>query len=157
MYPGLLLVIALFFALPVEAQTPIHSSKEPARVTTPADAHYRNGLAYGERGRFTEAAQELARAVALNPNHLEAHFYLGSAYAELGRFDQAAAAYRRVLALQPNDVDAHYDLARLYLERKQYPLAWRHARALQRLDPALAQELLTALRRVSTAPPSSDQ
>jgi tetratricopeptide (TPR) repeat protein len=154
MRPGLLAILALLFAAPVAAQTPAHQPQDATILRAQAEAHYRNGLAHGERGRFAEAAQELTRAVALNPTHLEAHYYLGGAYAELGRFDQAAAAYQRVLALKPDDVDALYDLGRLYLERKQYPLAWRHARELQRLDPALARELLTTLQRVSAPPPS---
>ena len=144
MHPALLLVMVLFFTGPVEAQTPTNFPQ--------ADGHYRKGLAYGEQGHFAQAVDELARAVALNPNHLEAHYYLGGAYAELGRFDQAIAAYQRVLALQPDDLDAHYDLSRLYLQRKQYDLAWQHARAVERRDPALGRELFTALQRV-WAPP----
>ena len=112
--------------------------------------HYRNGVAHGEAGRFTEAVRELNRAVALNPGNFEAYYYLGSAYAELERFDQAITAYERVLALQPDDLDTHYDLSRIYLHRRQYDAARRHARAVERLDPALARDLFSSLQRVST-------
>ncbi len=117
-----------------------------------ADDHYRAGFTYGEQGRFTEAVAELSQAIQLNPNHIEAHFYLGEAYAELGQFDRAIAEYRQVLSLRPDDVDAHYDLSRLYLARKEFEPAWEQARAVERLDAHLANELFTALRRASPTP-----
>jgi Flp pilus assembly protein TadD len=133
-------IIILAWSLPVAAQ---------AQSNHAAALHFRNGLAHGEAGRFTEAVRELSRAVALNPGNLEAHYYLGSAYAELGRFDQAIAAYERVLALQPDDLDAHYDLGRIYLQRRQTDAARRHLRAVERLDPALARALRATLQPIA--------
>jgi len=114
-----------------------------------ADRHYRSGLAYGAQGRFAEAARELSAAVALNPADVDAQVSLAEADAELGRFDDAVAALQRALTLAPNHVDAHYDLSRIYLERRQLDLAWQHARAVERLNPAIAGTLIGPLERVS--------
>jgi tetratricopeptide (TPR) repeat protein len=114
-----------------------------------ADRHFRNGLAYGEQGRFADAARELAASVALDPTDADAHVSLAEAEAELGQFDAAVAALERALALSPKHLDAHYDLARIYLERKQFDLAWRHARVIQGLNPAMANTLIGTLERAS--------
>jgi tetratricopeptide (TPR) repeat protein len=150
---NMLFIMILAWSFPVAAQAPHQAlperANQPSAASQEAALHYRNGIAHGEAGRFTEAVRELNRAVALNPGNFEAHYYLGSAYAELGRFDQAIAAYERVLSLRPDDLDTHYALGRIYLHRRQYDAARRHARAVERLDPALARELLSTLQPIS--------
>ncbi|MBI3620858.1 MAG: tetratricopeptide repeat protein [Nitrospirae bacterium] len=139
-------------AQPPEAPDPAASSHVTAgmiQARLQADRHYRNGLAYGEQGRFADAVRELAAAVALDPTDADAHVSLAEAEAELGHFDAAVASLQRALALSPRHLDAHDDLARIYLERKQFDLAWRHARVIQGLNPAMANTLIGTLERVS--------
>jgi len=150
---GTVLLFAAATAGPVTAQPPAAISEQTAvRIVQDklqADRHYRNGLAYGEQGRFTDAARELSAAVALDPTDADAHVSLAEADAELGRFDEAVTALQRALALSPNHLDAHYDLSRIYLQRGQFDQAWRHARTVQRLNPAMANTLIGQLRRVA--------
>jgi Tfp pilus assembly protein PilF len=144
---GAVFLLAAITAGPATAQPP---QPAPQQATVQADQHYRNGLTYGEQGRFADAARELAAAVALDPTDADAHVSLAEAQAELGQFDAAVESLQRALALSPNHLDAHDDLSRIYLERKQFDLAWRHARAIQRLNPAMANTLIGTLERVST-------
>jgi len=87
--------------------------------------------------------------VSLDPTDPDAYVSLAEAEAELGRFAAAIEALNRALALAPNHLDAHYDLSRIYLERRQFDLAWRHARAVQELNPAMANALIGRLEQVS--------
>ena len=61
--------------------------------------------AYGKAGRLSrnahveQAAQELEKAIALDPDFAEAHRDLGVAYARLNRYPEAVAEFRSAMAL----------------------------------------------------------
>lgn len=152
-FSGAVVLLAAVLAGPAAAQPPEAAAQRTAagviQARIQADQHYRNGLTYGEQGRFADAARELAAAVALDPTDADTFVSLAEAQAELGQFDAAVESLQRALAVAPDHLDAHYDLSRIYLERKQFDLAWRHARAIQRLNPAMANTLFGTLERVS--------
>jgi tetratricopeptide (TPR) repeat protein len=149
---GIFCLLAAVMAGPATAQPPEAAAQRAAASIIQANQHYRNGLTYGEQGRFADAARELAAAVALDPTDADARVSLAEAQAELGQFDAAVESLQHALVLSPNHLDAHDDLSRIYLERKQFDLAWQHARAIQRLNPARANTLIDTLERVSAPP-----
>lgn len=68
--------------------------------------HLARGIITYNIGRFAEARDAYARAVALEPT-AKAHLYLGDAYRALGQRDSARRHYVAALRLHPELVDAH--------------------------------------------------
>ncbi len=73
-------------------------------------ALHRLGVVAHQLGR-PDAADIVARAVALQPDVPEAHNDLGVVLGARGRFAEAAAAFERAAALRPDYVEAHNNLA----------------------------------------------
>jgi len=65
------------------------------------------GVIEGMSGRWTEAADLLARAVRIDPLHAHAHCDLGLARKSLRQWQAALASYDRAIALLPGLVEAH--------------------------------------------------
>ncbi len=71
------------------------------------DARYNFSLALQRANFLLDAADELSRLLANQPNNANAHFSLGKLYAErLARLDLARTHYRKVLELQPRHPQA---------------------------------------------------
>ncbi len=72
----------------------------PAPTGPPPEAvaHYERGWAYYALGRYRVAAQELERAVRLDPSGYNLYFDLGLVYERMGEVDYAIGAYRRYFA-----------------------------------------------------------
>ena len=66
---------------------------------THADALHYLGVLWHQEGRFSEAADLMARAVAVKPNDAAAHNNLGVAFEALGRLEEAVDAYDRAIAI----------------------------------------------------------
>ena len=73
-------------------------------------ALHRLGVVAHQLGR-PDAADILARAVALKPDLAEAHNDLGVVLGARGRFAEAASAFERAVALRPDYAEAHNNLA----------------------------------------------
>ena len=61
---------------------------------------------------YTDARDEFARAVALNPALPMAHSLYGQALLSTGDREQARAAFAKELALNPNDFESNLYLGR---------------------------------------------
>ena len=66
-----------------------------------------------ESGRLEQAAEQLQRAVELDPGHAMSRHRLGVLRERQGRRDEALAAYREALALDPRLKVARAALTRL--------------------------------------------
>jgi tetratricopeptide (TPR) repeat protein len=94
-------------------------------------------------GRLEEAAQELQRALYLQPHWVEARLELAGIYRELGELDRAVGEYR--VALWDEETAAiHVRLAEVYIEMGEYAEARAHAERALELEPdnSEAQDLL---------------
>jgi Flp pilus assembly protein TadD len=60
-----------------------------------AAAHAALGAAYREAGNYTEAREELERAVELDANDLRANYQLGLVYAKLGEKEAAKRMFAK--------------------------------------------------------------
>lgn len=81
-----------------------------------AEGFNARATAYYQAGRFGPSMQDIARTLALNPNHFGALSGLGLILEETGLDAQALAAFRAAHAIHPNQPGIKASLARL--ERK---------------------------------------
>jgi Flp pilus assembly protein TadD/4-amino-4-deoxy-L-arabinose transferase-like glycosyltransferase len=78
----------------------------------PTNSRSHRDLAYVlyDRGRFDEAADHAARAVALTPDVAAAHDILGRVWAMQGKMSAAKAEFETSLRLDPSDAEARENL-----------------------------------------------
>ena len=76
-------------------------AREQARWGSAAVDAFREGVAFYEQQRLSEAAERFARATARNPEYAQAWAWLGRVAYERERFGDAATYYRRASALEP--------------------------------------------------------
>jgi tetratricopeptide (TPR) repeat protein len=116
---------------------------EAAKSSTPeksANARNKAQKAYGDSiGDFIDA-------VTIQPKLYPAWNFLGFANLHLGNYDDAVSAYTRVLELNPNNPDAIAYRGEAFLGLNQTEDAKAAYMALYKDSPALATELMTALR-----------
>jgi Flp pilus assembly protein TadD len=79
-----------------------------------AKAHERGRKLFAS-GKFSEALQELEKAVGLDPDFAEAHQNLGAMYLMLDRPAEAEPHIRRAIELNPLSSFAHVDLSAVQL------------------------------------------
>jgi serine/threonine protein kinase/WD40 repeat protein/Flp pilus assembly protein TadD len=72
-----------------------------------AEACYRRGLAYAQRGQLGDALDDFRHALALEPDHAQAHYQRGLVLARQGKVDEAIADWSRTIALEPEHVEAY--------------------------------------------------
>lgn len=81
--------------------------------------------------RWTDAEEQLTRAVRLQPEFPRAHVNLGIVQSKLGRFDEALASFRRVLP----EPDAYYNVGLMYRGQHRYAEAAEVFEYVLTLDP----------------------
>ena len=118
-----------------------------------ARVHLVRGKMALEAKRYEEAATELRKALAAEPDSVPAHINLGAALSQLGDLKGAAEQFEKALLIDPNNVNAHYNLAVLLANDKQLTQAIFHLQKVSVLNPNdtgarffLAQQLLQANR-----------
>ena len=75
-----------------------------------AEAHLNLGIAYRERGRYTDALTHLKKAVELKPDLAEAQYQIGLTYSRMRQYQDAIVAFHRAASLQPRRSDIQYNL-----------------------------------------------
>jgi Flp pilus assembly protein TadD len=81
---------------------------------------FERGQALFERKRWSEAAQELARAAELAPDSVDSHLLRGVALANAGRSEEALEPLRACLRLHPEYGEAHNALGMTIGKLGQY-------------------------------------
>ncbi len=81
--------------------------------------------------RWTDAEEQLTRAVKLQPDFPRAHVNLGIVQSKLGRFDDALASFRRALP----EPDAYYNVGLMYRGQGRYAEAAEVFEYVLTLDP----------------------
>lgn len=93
---GVLSLLALLGVSVAKAQETGHEPpSEAVSLFESAREHYRNG-------RYPEAAEELERALVLDPSTPTLLYNLGRVYELMGEYDRAISAYERLQAVSPN-------------------------------------------------------
>lgn len=104
-----------------------------------AEARFMLGTAQLARGDPAAAAEEFARARALNPELPSVNAFLGKSLQETSREDEAAECFRRELAINPNDFDSNLLLG-MYIQKSEqrYDAALAHYERALRVRPGSA-------------------
>ncbi len=76
-----------------QAQPELETAATDSSVATMAMVHRDLGIVYAEAGRKEEAANELLKAVALDPKDVSPHWRLGKLYQAMGKKDEAKAEF----------------------------------------------------------------
>lgn len=72
-----------------------------------AKQHYNNALEHAERGRTSEAIEDLKKAIELNSKHAPSHNVLGTLYAKKGLYQDAIAEWEAALSIDSTSKKAH--------------------------------------------------
>lgn len=113
-------------------------------IVNKARHHYNVALEHAERGRITEAIDELHNALDLDRRLVSAHVVLGTLHAKRGEHDKAREAWDEALALQPELQKAHNYLGRVEQLQAAYP-AFKRLRLISFVLLAFALGLLSLL------------
>jgi eukaryotic-like serine/threonine-protein kinase len=93
------------------------------RAPDEARVRYTAGVILRGTGRKEEAAEELRKAVKLQPNYVEAHRLLGTVLAEDARLDEAVAEFESALNLQPASPETYHSLGLAYFDHGKFEQA----------------------------------
>jgi tetratricopeptide (TPR) repeat protein len=127
------------------------------------EPYYLAGVSFYFIRRYTEAGENLARAVELNPNSARALFLEAVALANQGNHDEAEKCLRRAIALQPKNGRLHCHLGILLARENEYAKAEASLRRAIQLKPEYALphyelgKLLVHSRQWSAAAQELDQ
>jgi len=117
-----------------------------ATQRSPEDIDAWNLLGESQRasGDPARAARTLERAATVSRTSQLTYFLLGEAYREDGRPDRAINAYRESVRLEPRFAPAWYGLGSVYLQTGRQEELKAVMEQLQKLNPALAEQLAKA-------------
>jgi predicted CXXCH cytochrome family protein len=116
------------------------------------EGHYQLGLLLAESdNRLADAAEALAKAVELRPNHARMQYNYGLALQKLGKLSAAEEHLREAAKLEPASADYPLALTLLLAEQRKWPQAIEVARQLVQRHPQYA-ELLQRLEQQSKRP-----
>jgi Flp pilus assembly protein TadD len=146
-----LVAVGLALSGPAAALTQAIVSPNTLRHRIPKEAQqaYRRALKLSGQTNVEGAAQELEKAIRLDPEYAAAHNNLGVQYAWLGRYQEAEAQFRLTIALMPESSVGHANLALVLAHmgnREEAELNLRRAVQLAP-DDAKAHSLLSRLLR----------
>ena len=83
---------------------------------------------------FSGAAQELRRAIELNPNSAQAHLWFGFYFHHLGRFDQAIAEMKTAIELDPTSLFCNRSLGQVLYGARRYDEAIAQLQRVVEMD-----------------------
>jgi serine/threonine protein kinase len=120
------------------------NAARPGAALAPRTAweHCSLGLVYFRAGDFRQAAEEMDKALELDPSNLWANFYRGSCAYHLRQFEEASAAFSVCVALEPRCAWCYANRGLAYAARGQLDRAHRDYDHALRLDPALGATVL---------------
>jgi tetratricopeptide (TPR) repeat protein len=91
-----------------------------------AEAHYKLGFTYWEKGLYDKAIASYKKVTELKPDYAEAHYNLGTAYGEweVYNYDKAITSFKKAIELKPDYAEAHGNLGVAYVsEGRKYAAA----------------------------------
>jgi tetratricopeptide (TPR) repeat protein len=100
-----------------------------------ASAHLDASVALYARGKKTEAALQLGKAIELFPAYAVAHDELGTRLVKEGRLDEAEAEFQRALGIDPGLASAHNNLGYVLFLKGRRAAAIEQYREALRLQP----------------------
>jgi superkiller protein 3 len=120
------------------------AAREKNQEVEGARVHTLRGTAYYRTNRFSEAINDLQRAVRVNSSDWTLFFMLGASHFNINRTDEAIQAFERAVALKPDEASVRDALGRAYLRR-----------GVQALSGNRFQDAIQALLRARTYDPNN--
>jgi tetratricopeptide (TPR) repeat protein len=117
-----------------------------------AEAHKNEALALQDAQKFDAAIAQYQEALRIKPDYAAVRNDLGNLYYERNSYDEAIAEYKKCIAINPNFAGAHANLGHAYQGKNNLAAAipeFREAKRLHPNDPAIRQDLASALMKVS--------
>lgn len=108
--------------------------------------HYNLGFALAMIEDYSDAEQELKKAIELEPTYLS-HSNLASVYYLQDRIEEAEVHYLLALRYNPSHPQLHYNLGILYQETGRFSEAWVEFKRTSELDPGY-EEAYDALEKI---------
>jgi tetratricopeptide (TPR) repeat protein len=130
------------------------ASLAPVVRRNPEDLGAWNLLGESQRraGQPGQAARTLEQASAIGRTSFVTFFYLGEAYRDAQRLDRAVPAYREATRLEPEFPQAWFELGAACARIADREEALASLERLEKLDPALADELKKRIEASSMRP-----
>ncbi|MGH6683547.1 MAG: tetratricopeptide repeat protein, partial [Pseudolabrys sp.] len=97
------------------------------------------GRAFGRKGQYDRAIEDLDRAIKLNPNLSWAFLIRGNFYARKMQYDQAIQDYDQTIKLNPDYALAFSNRGGVYAFKQQYDRAIEDLDQAIKLDPNIAR------------------
>ena len=99
-------------------------------------------------GRYTEAIEQLEKAIAINPNVAAPYFELASVYRRINQPRMSVAIFNRVLEIDPNNARAYLRICETYAAVGEFRDAEPYCDQALEIDPkyASAHRMLGQLR-----------
>ena len=94
--------------------------KEPERVPF---AYINRGLAYGNKGLFKEAIEDINEAIILNPSYDLAYSYRGTVFGKMGLYARAIEDFNKAIVLEPGNYLVYNNLGIVYSKMGLYDKA----------------------------------
>lgn len=104
------------------------------KIPGKAREFFSRALKFARAGQWQKGAEEMQKAVAIDPDFSDAHSNLGADYIALRRFREAIAELRRAIALDPGVSAYHSNIALAYLLLRQTGVAKAEAETAVQLD-----------------------
>jgi Flp pilus assembly protein TadD len=99
----------------------------------------RYAMALCDAGRFTEAEEWFAKAVALAPNDVDVRSMYGAALWRMGKKEEAEVQLEAALKLEPASIPSLHGLTLLALEKRDAARAERFIKQLESAEPTYDQ------------------
>lgn len=106
-----------------------------------AQAHFRLGIIYGDRGEKDRAIAEYTRSIEIDPDYPKSYLNLGALLAESGRPEEAVDAFRRAVDLDPGYTAARVNLGMALAEAGDEDAALAELEEAVERDPSSAMAL----------------
>jgi tetratricopeptide (TPR) repeat protein len=129
-----------------EAQTVVHLNPRFP------NAHITLARVFERKGKTEAAISEYKEAVRIVPNLAKAYYNLGALYFRVQRYPEAIEAFNSVLSSDANFSElasVYLELAFAYYNTKEYKLAWKYIREIQKSGGNVPAEFIEKLRKVS--------
>jgi tetratricopeptide (TPR) repeat protein len=108
---------------------------ETSGAKNDAEAYYKRGNTYAEKGDYDKAIFDFTEAIRLKPNYAEAYDLRGRAYVFKGDYDIAISDFNEAIRLKPKYTSAYLGRGMAYQDKKDYDRAISDYTQAIRLDP----------------------
>ncbi len=98
-----------------------------------ADVYFARGYCNQTQGFFPQALQDYAKAMEINPKHMDSYLNSGNVYMQMTKYDNAIEIYSKAMVVDPKEARLYYMRGFAYMNKQDKENAcidWKHAIAM---------------------------